>query len=132
MVKRRSTRRLSAWSWLFAVSLSSSQPFFFETSNNGPKPTSNYFFDLFLIAVAVKRIKRFTRYVQGNVAAGNLFGAAPSRHQLHQYTITARTGIFFGIVVHASGRDFEDILRPPRSSRRTPIAPIFEELKFTF
>jgi hypothetical protein len=64
------------------------------------------------------------------VAAGNLLGAVLGWHQLHQYTITARTGILFGIVVHASERVFENILRPPRSSRRTPIASIFEELKF--
>jgi hypothetical protein len=85
-----------------------------------------------LVAVPVEGIQGFPGYVERNVAAGNPFGAALGWHQLHQYTITARTGIFFGIVVHASDRVFENILRPPRNSGRTPIASIFEELKFKF
>src|SRR5215813_10399088 len=66
------------------------------------------------------------------MTAGNLFGATLGWHQLHKNTITARAKIVFGIVVHASERVFENILRPPRSSRRTPITSILEELEFKF
>src|SRR4029077_5208129 len=132
MVKRRSTQRFLTWSWLFAVSLSSSHPFFFQTLNGGPQPASNGFFDLVLISVAVEGIQRLTGNVERNVTAGNLFGTALGWHQLHQNTITARTGILFGIVVHAGERIFENVLRPPRRPRRAPIASVFEKLKFNF
>ena len=40
--------------------------------------------------------------------------------------------MLFGIEVRASGRVFEDILRPPGSSRQTAIAATLEKLKFKF
>src|SRR6266700_1296868 len=130
LVQRSSSQRSATGGWLFAVSLSSSCPLFFQTLNSCPKPASNCFFGLVLIAVPIQRIQRLTGYVERNVAAGNIFRVALGRHQLHQNTITARTGILVGIVVHAGERIFENILRPPRRPRRTPIASVLEELKF--
>src|SRR6266568_6092744 len=132
VIERGYSQRSAGWGWLIAVSPLCSHALFFQALNSGPQPASNCFFDLVLITAAVKGIQRFTGsgYVERNVAAGNLFGAALGRHQLHQNTITARTGILFGIVVHAGERIFENILRPPGRPRRTPIASVLEELKF--
>src|SRR6266704_5916632 len=132
LVQRGSSQRSAAGGRLLAVSLSSSCPLFFQALNSSPQPASNCLFDLVLITVLVERIQRLTGYVEGNVAAGNLFGAALGRHQLHQNTITARTGILFGIVVHAGERIFENILRPPGRPLRTPIAALFQEFKLKF
>jgi len=51
---------------------------------------------------------------------------------MHENTITAPTATLLGLVVHASERVFENILRFPRSSRRTTISPLFEEVEFKF
>src|SRR5713101_9185596 len=101
LVQRSSPHRSAAGGRLFAVSLSSRCPFFFQTLNSGPQPGSNRFFGLLLVAVPVEGVQGLPRCVERNVAAGNLFGAALGGHQLHQNTITARTWILFGIVVHA-------------------------------
>src|SRR2546430_14125975 len=98
LVQRGSSQRSGAG---FAVSLSRRCPFFFQTLNSGPQPGSNRFFGLLLVAVPVEGIQSLPRCVERNVAAGNLFGAALRGHQVHQNTITARTWILFGIVVHA-------------------------------
>src|ERR1700719_420160 len=132
LIQRGSSHRSAAGGRLFAVSLSSRCPFFFETLNSGPQPGSNRLFGLLLVAIPVEGIQVLPGCVERNVAAGKPLGAALGLHQLHQYTITARTGILCGIVVHASERVLENILRPPRRPWRTPIAPIFEELKFKF
>src|SRR6266699_2816291 len=134
VIERGYSQRSAGWGWLIAVSPLCSHALFFQALNSGPQPASNCFFDLVLITAAVKGIQRFTGsgYVERNVAAGNHFGAALGWHQVHQNTITARTRILFGIVVHTGERILENILRPPRRPRRTPIATIFEELKFKF
>src|SRR5260370_29456135 len=132
LVQRGSPYRSAVGERLPAVSLPSRCPFFFQTLNGCPQPASNRFFGLLLVAAPVDGIQRLTENVEWNVTAGNLFGTALRWYQLHQNTIAARTWILFGIVVHASERVFENILRPPRSSRRTPIASILEELKFKF
>ena len=134
MIERGYTQRSAGWGWLIAVSPLCGHALFFQVLNSGPQPASNCFFDLVLITAVVKGIQRFTGsgYVERNVAAGDLFGAAFGRHQLHQNTITARTGILFGIVVHASKGVFEDILRSPGRPRPMPIASVFEEFEFKF
>src|SRR2546430_6863209 len=125
LVERCTSQSSVAGGRLVAVSLSSRCPFFFQTLNSCPKPACNCFFGLVLIAVSIQRIQRLAGCVERHVAARNLFGAALGWHQLHQNTITARTRILFAIVVHASARVFEDVLRPPRCPRRTAITPVF-------
>jgi hypothetical protein len=109
LIEGGSSQHFAAGGDLFALRSWNSDSFFFQSPYRGPQPASNCFFDLVLIAAAVKGIQRFTGsgYVERNVAAGNLFGAALGRHELHQNAISARTGIFSGIVVHASERIFE-------------------------
>src|SRR6516225_6654166 len=132
LIERRSFQRSVRWSWLFAESPSSSRPSFFQTLNGCPQPALNCLLDLVLIAVSIQGIERLTGYVERNVVAGDVFGTELGRHQVDENTITARIGILFGIVVHASERVFENILRFPRSSRRTAISPLSEEFEFKF
>src|SRR6202049_3649042 len=117
LIQRGPSWRSARWGRLLVVVPLNSNPCFFQALNSGPQPASNCFFDVLLIAVAVKGIQRFTGYVEWNMAAGNLFGAALWWHQVHQNTITARTVVFFGIVVHAGERIFENILRDRKSTR---------------
>src|SRR5229473_320538 len=90
LVQRSSSQRSAAGRRLLAASSLSSCSFFFQTLNRGAQPVSNILFDLVSITVSVERIQRLTGYIERNVAAGNLFGAALRRHQLHQNTTTAR------------------------------------------
>ena len=55
-----SSQRFAAWGRLFALSSLNSHSFFFQAPYRGPQPASNCFFDLVLIAAAVKGIQRFT------------------------------------------------------------------------
>src|ERR1700740_1603587 len=132
LIQRSAFQVLAARRGLSIASGSKSQPLFFQYPDRILEPRSHRFFNFCLIAVAIERIQRFTRIIQWNVAAGNLLRASLRWHQVHQNARTARTGILLRIVVHASERVFENILRPPRSSRRTPITSVFEELKFKF
>jgi hypothetical protein len=114
---------------LVAIS-SNSQPLFLQTLNRSSEPLSNCFFGLGLVAVPIERIKRFPRRVKRNMAARQIRRAKLAWHQVHQNTLTAGTRILSGIVVHASERVFENILRSPRGPGRTSIAAIFEEFEF--
>jgi hypothetical protein len=102
----------------------------FQTLNRGSEPLSNCFFGLALVAVLIERINRLPRRVERNMAAWQVRGAKLAWHQMHQNTLTAGTRILSGIVVHASERVFENILRSPRCPGRTPIASVFEEFEF--
>ena len=129
-VERRPPQSPAALRRLFVVSVSRRCSFIFQAMNRGPQPASDPLFGLDLIAMPIERIQCLTGGVERNVTAGNLFGAVFGWHELHQNTITTGTGILFGIVVHTSERIFENELRSPGHSRRSPIAAIFEELKF--
>src|SRR2546425_10804480 len=89
LVQRCSSHRSAAGGRLFAASLSSRCPFFFQTLNSGPQPRSNRFFSLLLVAVPVEGIQGPPRWVERNIAAGELFRAAVGWHQLHTYTGTS-------------------------------------------
>jgi hypothetical protein len=94
------------------------------------QPVSDCFLDLSLGAVLVEGSQTLTEYVERYVPARNLFGALFGWDQMHQNTVAARTRILFRIEVHAGERIFENVLRPPRRSRRAAIASIFQELEF--
>jgi hypothetical protein len=82
LIEGGSSQHFTAWGSLFALSSLNSYSFFFQAPYRGPQPASNCFFDLVLIAAAVKGIQRFTGsgYVERNMAARNLFGAALGWH----------------------------------------------------
>src|SRR5712692_2849769 len=130
LIKRSSPDSSAAGGSPLVLSLQSSHAFLLEALNGGLKPLPHCFFDLLLVAIPVKGIQVFTEHIEGNVAAGNLFGALLGRDQVHQNTITARSRILFRIEVRAGERVFENILRAPRRSRRATIASIFQELEF--
>src|SRR5207247_10752246 len=58
LVQRGSSQRSGAGGRVFAVSLSRHCPFFFQTLNSGPKPSSNRFFGLLLVSVPVEANQR--------------------------------------------------------------------------
>jgi hypothetical protein len=57
-----------------------SHPLLFNALNSSSEPVSDSFFDFVLITASVERIQRLTRYIEWNVAAWNLFGAALGWH----------------------------------------------------
>ena len=51
----------------------SSNALFFQVLNGDLQPLFDRLFDLLLGAIAIERIEIFTKYIEGNVAAGNSF-----------------------------------------------------------
>src|SRR5947209_2999712 len=104
--------------WLIA-SWVNSAACFFEMTNRRTQPYTHRFRDLAFVIVAIDRIERFPRLVQGDMTARRFRGAKLRRYQLHQRTFGTRTRIVPGIIVNASGRVFENKLRPPWCFDRT-------------